>query len=143
DLLANREDALGKPVHRALIVATVVLQLHDSVEALCAVALTKEVVVELHGLRHVREPAPVHPCPQRRNDCIHDLATANPPGGLAAGKREPFPATVIALEVTPGVKRHEYPAPGERGNQLGRPFGADLVFPIYKPDLFGPGISHL
>ena len=42
--------------------------------------------------------------PQGGHDRVHPLAAARPVGDLAAGEREPLPAAVVALEISPRIE---------------------------------------
>src|ERR1035438_1076135 len=91
----------------SLIVGAIVPQLNDPVETVGAVALTQEVVIELHGLCDMRELVPVDPRPERRHNGVGHLAAPGFVSDFAAGESKPLPATIVAFEVPPGGKWDE------------------------------------
>ena len=115
----NGYDPLGEPKHRLLVVVPVVPQLYETVETICAVPLSHLGAGVLERLRDRGDPVAVEPCPQGGDDRIDPLAWARLMYDLTTGEREPLPAAVVALEVTPGVERHKYPAVLYRGHELG------------------------
>jgi hypothetical protein len=100
-------------------------------------------VVELDRLRDIRQLFTVEPGPEGGHDRVGNLSPAGFAGDLAAGESKPLPAAVIAFEVSPRVQRDEDPAARQGSGKLRRPLGTNLVFPVHKPGLFGPGIGHL
>jgi hypothetical protein len=130
-------------VDRPLIVGAIVLQFHDPVETLGTVALTQELVVELHRLCNMRELVPVDSRPEPWHDGVHHLAAPSFVSNFATRESKPFSAAIITFEISPGVQGHEGAASRERSGQFQRPFGAELGFPVHESSLFGPGISHL
>ncbi len=106
-LVADRDDALGQPVDRPLIVRTIILQLHDSVEAFRAVSLTQIGVVILEGLRYLRYSVPLEPRPESGHDGADCLASPCFMIDLAARKCKPFLTAIVTLEIAPGAKGNE------------------------------------
>jgi hypothetical protein len=100
-LVTDRDDSLGELVDGPLVVRAVILKLHDPVEAISAVALTQEVVIELHRLGDMRDPAPVDSCPESWHNGVDYLTPPRFVSDLTAGKCEPFPAAGITLEIAP------------------------------------------
>ena len=98
-LVTDFNDALGEAMDRSLIIGAIVLQLHDAVEALGAIARAQISVIVLKGLGDLRNHVPVHPVPERRDDCIDGLAALGPVHHLTPGECEPFPAAIVAFEI--------------------------------------------
>src|ERR1700733_8786597 len=137
------DDALGELVHGPLVISTIILQLYDPVEAFGAITLTERGIIELEGLRNVWNPGWIHPSPQRWHDGINDHVPSRPAGNFPARESKPFLAAILAFKITPRIERDEDPAPLQGADQLGRPLGAELVFPVHKTGFAGANLRQL
>src|ERR1700742_112098 len=97
-LVTDFNDPLGVSVNRPLVVAPVVLQLHDAVETFSTIAGAQISMVILEALGDLRDIFPVEPVPERRHDRIDGLAALGPVHHLTLGKGKPFPAAIVTLE---------------------------------------------
>src|ERR1022692_3715982 len=98
-LVAYRDDPLGESMDCPLIVGAIVLQFHDPVETLGTVALTQELVVELHRLCNMRELVPVDSRPEPWHDGVHHLAAPSFVSNFATRESKPFSAAIITFEI--------------------------------------------
>ena len=98
-LVPNFNDSLSEVMDRPLIIGAIVTELHDAVEALVGIARAQISVIVLKGQGHLRNHVPVHPVPERRDDCVYGLAALGPVHHLTPGECEPFPSAIVTLEV--------------------------------------------